>query len=176
MTATLFSVEPTSRAHQSPSDACSFERLLAPIQQCAAYAFRKLSRARREELMAEVVANAYVAFALLIERGLESVIYPTVLAKYAIRQICEGRRVGSRQNIRDVLSAYSQARKRFSVKPLEGQSATGQWQERLLCDRRATPADLVACKLDFSAWLLRLTPFKRRVALRLVLGDTPSEV
>jgi len=112
----------------------------------------------------------------LIERGLESMIYPTVLAKYAVRQIREGRRVGSRQNIRDVLSPYSQARKRFSVKPLEGQSATGQWKERLLCDRRATPADLVACKLDFSAWLLRLTPFKRRVALRLVLGDTPSEV
>src|SRR5438067_718567 len=119
MTTTLFSSKPTRRPHESFSNARSFEHLLVPIQQCAAYAFRKLSRARREELIADVVANAYIAFVRLIERGLESIIYPTALAKYAVRQVRDGRRVGCRQNIRDVVSLFSQAKKCFSVKSLQ---------------------------------------------------------
>jgi len=154
---------------------CTFESLLAPIQRCAAYAFRKLPAARREELTADVVATAYVAFRRLITRGMKSVVYPTVLAKYAIRQVFNGRRVGSRQNICDVLAPRSHLWKRFTVESLDRHIASGQWCDRLLWDRHATPAELVAWKLDFSAWLLRLTPIKRRVALRLAIGDTPSE-
>ena len=45
-----------------------FDRLSGPIQQSAA-TFRKLPKLRREELMADVVATAYVAFARTIERG-----------------------------------------------------------------------------------------------------------
>jgi len=125
--------------------------------------------------MADVVANAYVAFTRLIERGLQSVIYPTVLAKYAVRQVRDGRRVGSRQNIWDVMTPHPHSRKRFTIESLDRHLAGGQWCDRLLWDRHATPAELVAWKLDFSAWLLRLTPIKRRIALRLAMGDTPSE-
>ena len=41
----------------------TFEALIAPIQQCAIYAFRPLPRAHRQELVAEVIVNAYIAFA-----------------------------------------------------------------------------------------------------------------
>ena len=55
-------------------------------------------------------------------------------------------------------------------------SSSQPWAEQLLADRRATPADLAVCKLDFCAWLRRLSPVKRRVATRLAVGDTTSEV
>jgi hypothetical protein len=157
--------------HAAPS----FEPLLPSIHRCANYAFRHLPRARRQELVDEVIANAYVGFARLIARRLEALIYPTALANFAIRQVRAGRRVGCRQNVRDVLSPDSQARQRVSLERLDQQDAQGQWHQRLIADGRATPAELAACRLDFSAWLARLRPRQRQVALRLAAGDTTNE-
>jgi hypothetical protein len=44
-----------------------------------------------------------------------------------------------------------------------------------MADRRATPAELAACKLDFQAWLQLLSAGKRLMALRLAAEDTTSE-
>jgi hypothetical protein len=149
--------------------------MLPSIQRCAAFPFRRLPRARRRELEQDVVANTNVAFARLAKRGLESIAYPTALAKFAVRQVLDGRQVGCRQNISDLSSPYCQAKKGIVLERLNQRLADGQWQERLVTDRRATPAELIAWKLDFGAWLERLDAGKRHVALRLAAGDTPSE-
>ena len=93
--------------------------MLPQIRAQARYAFRKELPARRQELIAEVIANCWIAFVRLLDRGLEDVIYPTPLAQYAIRQTRDGRKVGGRLNVRDVSSEYAQ---RCKAPPIPGQA------------------------------------------------------
>lgn len=111
----------------------------------------------------------------LVERGKACLAYPSALAWYAVRQVREGRRVGNRLNIRDVLSSYAQQRKGFAVESLPHPGTGGRWEELLAENKRSTPADLAACRLDFHAWLRRLNRRKRKVALRLAGGETTQE-
>ena len=67
-----------------------FVELLPAIRSQARYAFRAEPPEQREELIAEVVANCWVAFVRLMQRGLEDVIYATPLAQYAIKQLRRG--------------------------------------------------------------------------------------
>src|SRR5436190_12271541 len=153
-----------------------FLEMLPTIRRAASYAFRHLRRAVREDLLAEVIANAFAAFRRLVERGKAALAFPTVLAEFAIRQVREGRRVGSKRNVRDVLSPYAQHRKGFSVQPLPESAAQSEWQDLVVEDRHASPAEVAGFKIDFSDWLKRLKRSKRQVALRLVAGDTTTEV
>src|SRR5262245_27689763 len=96
-----------------------FLALLPKIQRSARLAFRGLPFDERDELIAEVVANAYCAFANLVRQDREHLAYPTPLASYAIRQVRQGRRVGSRLNIRDVMSPAGHAHRRLAVEHLD---------------------------------------------------------
>ena len=104
---------PTEYVHEK------FLELLPQIRQQAVFAFRGLRAEARDELIEEVVANAFCAFAQLVRRGKTALAYPTPLAQFAIRQVRAGRRVGSRLNVNDVLSSYAQRQKRFQVKRLD---------------------------------------------------------
>ena len=163
------------RSTVSQQTADAFEAMLPSICQAADYAFRKVRPSLRQEMLADVIANAYAAFVRLVERGLERLAYPTVLARFAIRHVRVGRRFGCRQNVLDVMSRYAQRQKGFSVQPLRQETAHGHWQELVVEDRRATPADVATLKVDFSDWLSRLDRFKRRVALRLAAGETSTD-
>ena len=81
-----------------------FLEMLPCIRGVAQFAFRRQHRTRRPDLIAEVIANAYVAFRRLVQRGKVDLAYPSVLAWFAIRQVREGRRVGNKRNVKDVLS------------------------------------------------------------------------
>ena len=92
-------------------------------------------------------------------------------------QVCEGRRVGGHLSSRDTLSAYAQRRQGFFVERLDHFDETsGEWQEVLVEDRRASPADLAAIRLDFASWLRRLPTRGRRIALSLAAGNTTAAV
>ena len=153
-----------------------FLEMLPAIRRVAGYAFRHLRRAARDDLMAEVIAIAFAAFRRLVERGKAALAYPTVLAKFAIQQVRGGRRLGSQLNIQDVMSPYAQRRKRFTVQSLECRHASGRWEELVVEDRRSTPAEIAACRLDFQAWLRRLDRRRRAVAKRLAAGESTGEV
>ena len=43
-------------------------------------------------------------------------------------------------------------------------------------DKRSTPAEIAACRLDFQAWLRRLDRRRRAVAKRLAAGESTGEV
>ena len=172
MIETLFVCQNESR----PVAEHDFLEMLPTIHGAASYAFRHLRRAVREDLIAEVIANAFAAFRRLIERGRAALAYPTVLAKYAIKQVREGRRVGCKRSVLDVLSPYAQRRKGFSVQQLTGTTKRGEWQELIVEDRHASPAEVAGFKIDFAAWLKRLKQSKRKIVLRLVAGYTTSEV
>jgi hypothetical protein len=163
-----------SKYDTSARDA-AFLEMLPAIRRSAQVAFRKLPSELRHDLIEEVVANSYVAFVRLVERGLADRALPSPLARFAITQIRVGRRVGSRLRIGDAMSNYAQFRKQFSVERLDHFSAEdGCWKEVLVEDRRATPADVAATRLDFAEWLRRLTARLRRIALALAAGETTS--
>lgn len=159
-----------------PAAEPDFLEMLPDIRRAANYAFRHLRHAVREDLMAEVVANAFVAFRRLVARGKAALAYPTVLAKFAVRQVREGRRIGSKRNVLDVMSSYDQQRNGFVVQQFPEATKRIPWEELVVDNRHATPAELASFKIDFADWLKRLKRSKRQVALRLVAGDTTSEV
>ena len=164
------------KSHRTTSaQHAAFLAMLPAIRRSGQVAFRKLPPELRHDLIAEVVANSYVAFARLVERGQADRALATPLARYAIAQIRVGRRVGSRLRIGDALSTYAQYHKQFSVELLDHFSdEDGCWGEVLVEDRRATPADVAACRIDFAEWLRRLTARLRIIALALAAGETTS--
>jgi hypothetical protein len=50
-----------------------------------------------------------------------------------------------------------------------------QWQEIVVEDHRAGPAEIAACRIDFASWLRLLPVRRRKVALTLARGETTSE-
>jgi hypothetical protein len=131
----------------------------------------------KDELIQEVVANAFCAFVRLVRRGKSELAYATPLAKYAIRQALGGRQVGTKPNINDVTSPYAQAARRFVVARLDRfDNGNGEWREVLVEDRRATPADTAAARIDVAEWLLSLPARDRLIAETLAMGETTSDV
>ena len=144
-----------------------FLSLLPAITEKARYAFRNENRDRREELIAETIANAFVAFVRLVNRGLASIIYATPLTEYAVRQVRDGRRVGCNLNVDDVSSEYAQRRQHFTVESLNRFDArNGDWREVLIEDRHAGPAETAAARIDISDWFDSL-PGKNDGLLRI---------
>lgn len=155
----------------------TFEDLLSSIERRAAVALRSLPPSEREDLVAEAVANAFCAYQRLVQRGLGQVIYATPLSRYAIQQIRSGRRVGNRLNIKDVSSTYAQRAKVIRLERLDMRDDTGgRWQEVIVEDKTAGPAEIAITRIDFVAWLKLLTPRTRRIAKTLATGETTKEV
>jgi hypothetical protein len=165
--------EESRRKKKGKPSAPTFEELLPAITKQASVAFRDSPPCEREEQVAETIANCYLAYTRLLERGLGHVIYPTPLATYAIKQVHAGRRVGTKLNVKDVSSEYCRQRKRIRIERLDHYDRDeGGWQEILVEDRRATPADVAATRLDFAAWLQTLRRKERRVAELLSTGES----
>src|SRR5688572_26595947 len=134
-----------------------FLRMLRTIKRCARFAFRHQSPEQRQESEQEVVVQACIAYARLVERGRPERARPTILAKHAVARVRCGRHLGSAVN--DVTSQACHMAKQIRVKSLYGQA----WTELLVADGRATPADLAASRIDFAEWLRTLSPRDRRV-------------
>jgi hypothetical protein len=169
--------QPTRTARPVPAWQEQFLAMLPSIQSYARCAFRQLDPERRADAVEEVIANAAVAFARLADLEKIDLAYPTVLARYGIAQVREGRRVGARLRSGEVLSAYAQRKKGFLVQRLDRlDHDTGQWLEALVEDRRTPVPDQVAFRIDFPAWLDFLTRPKRRIAEALAVGHSTRQV
>ena len=150
-----------------------FLEMLPGIRRIARFCFRQLARDEREEAIGEAVANAYVAFCRLVERGKADIAYPTPLGRYAVAQVRAGRRVGASLNLYDVTSAYCQQKQEVVLETLSPWQEDGRWQEILVEDRHSTPADIATTRIDFRAWLRRLDR-RRRAAARLLAGGAST--
>ena len=158
-----------------PAWHAGFLAMLPAIETHARIAFRDLDPEAREEAIQEVVANACRAYVRLVELGKLDIAYPSVLARYGVAQVRDGRKVGGKLNIHDVLSPYCQQRKGVLVERLDKYDHEEDcWQEILVEDRTAGPADLAASRIDFSAWLKFLPGRMRRIANCLATGETTT--
>jgi hypothetical protein len=152
-----------------------FLELLPTICQHARYVFRRLLPEARDEAIQEVVANAFVAYTRLVEQGKEELAYATPLARHAVAQVRAGRRVGGKLNVRDVSSDHCRQSNGVTIERLDRWDQHDEaWRELVVEDRRATPADVAATRLDFVAWLSTLSTRNRRIALVLAMGETTT--
>jgi len=153
-----------------------FLDILPSIRQQARFAFRAETPERRDDLVTEVIANCWVAFVRLMDHGKEDEVHPTPLAQYAIRQVRDGRKVGSKLNVNDVSSEYAQKAKGIKVQSLVCFNQRKQeWREILVEDRHAGPAETAASRIDFSEWLRSLPRRSRRIAETLAAGETTKK-
>ena len=155
----------------------TFLALLPTIERSARIAFRNLRGEDHDDAVQEAVVRTCLAFRQLFLQGRASDAHPTVLARYAVAQIRAGRSVGTRMNIRDVLSHYAQRKKRFRVERLDHYESSDEvWREAIVEDPRTPVFDQVWFRIDFPLWLARLSGRDRRVAEALAVGDSTGEV
>lgn len=170
-------ISQTRSAPTSPAWHDDFLVMVPAITRHATFRFRHFPPEAKEEAVQEVVANCCVAYSRLVEQGKPESASATSLAEYAVKQYFNGRRVGTRTNVRDVMSPSCQVHKGVAVQSLHSWDEKGQrWKEILVEDRNATPADLAASRIDFPAWLATLSRRDRRIALRLADGDAADSV
>jgi hypothetical protein len=152
--------------------------MLPTIHAYARGAFAHLNPEARQDMIQEVIANALVAYVRLYQQGRVALAYPTVLARYGVAQVRDGRRVGAKLNIRDPLSRYCQKRKGVVVERLDVfDEEENAWAEAVVQDTRtATVPDIVSFRCDFPAWLGTLSRRDRRIAESLALGHRTQDV
>jgi hypothetical protein len=151
----------------------AFLMILPRIQTQAWRAFQGLSFDMKQELQSEVVGHCWKSFIKLFELGRHEDVSPMTLARFAIRVVRSGRRIGASLNINDVSSSYCQNRMgirsaAFCIIDQNGDN----WAESLIADERARPDQLVMARIDFSEWLQTLKPLHRKVAEHLSLGES----
>jgi hypothetical protein len=152
-----------------------FAGMLPMITRIARQNFSDLDPEAKEEATAEVVAAAFVMYAGLVQRGRESLAFPSVLALYGVRRVRVGRPAATSQNVRDVSSRFCQINKGVRVERLDRfDHDEGGWMEILVEDKNATPAATAAAWIDFHDWLRSLPPRDRRVAETLATGETTT--
>jgi hypothetical protein len=163
------------RASTNPAWQPRFLALLPSIERYARFRFRHLTSGLRQELVQETIARALTDYVRLVERDQEYVAGAGALARYAVAQVRSGRRVGGRLNARDISSRYCRTRKGVGLEPLvRRDEAGGNWQEILVEDRSAGPADVASARIDVKQWLESLSDRNRSLAERLAAGETTS--
>ena len=142
------------RMNRLPAWHKGFLRMLPTIRQVAHVSFRHLQGDAYDDAVEEVIATACVAYKRLVDLGKTDVAYPTVLARFAVAQQNDGRRVGTRQCVRDVLSPPSRKKERIVVARLDRfDDEEGEWVEAVVEDYRTPVAEQAAFRCDFPAWL-----------------------
>ena len=169
----------TTFATSSESElADQFLLLMPSIKKQASYAFRSLNIESRAEAIADVVANAWVAFCRLAEAGKSALAYPTTLARYAIAQFNAGRRVGTSTYTLDVTSPASTRKHGHhveSITPFDLEEKDS-WKAIVVEDRSVGPAEVAELRIDFEDWLRSLSPGHRNLATQMSEGYSTSEL
>ncbi len=154
-----------------------FLAMLPKIRQHASVAFRHMRPEAREEAVQEVISNCVKAFVRLVQLKKVDLAYPTVLARFGVAQVRDGRKVGGKLNVHDVSSDYAQREKGFHLERLDQyDNEDDSWIEVLVEDKSAGPADVASIRIDFTHWLTSLSPRTRRIAKILATGERTSVI
>lgn len=150
--------------------------ILPSLQRQFRVTFRHFGPEQRDDAQQEAIANAFVAFARLWQRGRPQSAWAGSLARYAIRHWFAGRRTGTPLNSLDITSPYSRRKHVIMVERIDRfDEADRVWRQAALADRRTPVPDQAAFRIDFPEWLRQLSRRDRRIALKLAVGKT-SEV
>jgi hypothetical protein len=140
-------------------------------------AFCHLRPEAKAEAVAEAIANACAAYQRLAVQGHIERAFPSALARFAVWQVNDCRRVGTSQNIRDASSELAHRKGRVVLERLDHFDKTSeQWQEAVVEDHHTPVFDQVWFRIDFPAWLAGFRPRDRKMANALAVGNSTGEV
>jgi hypothetical protein len=168
--------KPSHCTKSTPAWHEKFLAMMPIIRTHARIAFRRLGPEAREEAVQAVICNSCAAYARLVELGKADLGYPTVLARYGVAQVKDGRRLGGHLNCKDITSEYCRRVNGLVLERLDKyDSKEDSWQEAVVEDRHVGPAEVAATRIDFSAWLQFLPRRLRKIATFLANGETTSD-
>jgi len=155
-----------------------FLAILSRIRLHGCVYFRHLRPDRRQEAVAEMIALSWKWFVRLARRDKDASRFPTALASFAARAVRSGRRLCGQERSKDVLSSLAQQQHGFTLSSIpDGSTLSGNvFDEALRDNTQSPPAEQVAFRLDFPAWLLTLSDRDRRVIADLMLGERTLDV
>ena len=154
-----------------------FMRMAPAIETHAKIAFRHLRPDERAEAVQDVLCNVCAALARLDELDKLDIAYVSVLARFGVSQVRDGRKVGCHLNIRDVSSPYCQRRKKLTIERLDRfDDEENQWVEAIVEDTHTPVFDQVWFRVDFPTWLDTLRRRDRKIALKLAAGEKTGRV
>ena len=157
-----------------PAWHAGFLKMAPTICSYAQRALRCYGAEARADAVQEVMACSLIAYVKLYERGRVHLAFPSVLVRYAVAQFRCGRRVGTPSNSRDLFSPLASHRRGVYVNELDQHGNAVDWRDVIVEDRNSTPADIAAFRIDFAAWLSRLSRRKRGIARMLAAGETTT--
>ena len=144
-----------------------FLTILPEIEAKVEFCVQRIAKSERDEARQSVLVSAALAYARLAERGRVELAYPGPLAAYGFRQYCVGRLVGNRTNSRDVGSRNWRYVNGRHTEPLDDLQETLAVADQ----RRATPADIAALRIDFNDWLTTLSDRDQQITRQLARGE-----
>lgn len=151
------------------------ERVLPTVERHARFVFRHLGNRADDfaDAVADCLAHAWEGYVWAVEAGKQPQHFPAMIATFAARKTKVGRKVGKRQNAKDVFSAATAHR--TGLDALDALAA--DVLEDALADNTETPPpDQAAFRLDFPAWLLTLSARDRDIARTLAAGHSAKDV
>jgi hypothetical protein len=164
------------RARLSPEQQEKFVGMLPTIRRVARRAFSDRDPEGQQEAIAEAIAASYAMFVALVARGRESLAYAVALAGYAVKRVSVGRMTATPSNCKDVSSRHCQLRSGLTLERLDRfDHREHAWEEVVVEDRRAGPAEIACARLDIQEWFRRLTPKDRKIARYLAAGNTTTD-
>ncbi|MEX1039829.1 MAG: hypothetical protein WDZ51_04320 [Pirellulaceae bacterium] len=168
---------PSLTPSPSPCWQAEFLGMLPRIEKYARFHFRGLRGDTLDEAVQEVVCHSCQAYSQLVAQGRAHVATWSSLAKFALKRYRDGRRVGGSLNVNDICSVHCRRRKGVQVQPLRQWDDQGQeWTEILVEDKKSTPAEIAATRIDFPAFLATLSPRDRHITERLATGESTGLV
>lgn len=150
--------------------------ILPAVNSIARSRFRHLPPVEREEATAEAVAGAMVSFVRLARRGRNPTEFAGRLATIAVLRVLSGRLAGSPDRSEDVLSRLARQQNGVGVESLDAVRKRNGWQALLVEDRKSTPAEIAASRIDFCEWMNRMKNRRRQIAETLAAGYRTEEV
>ncbi len=166
----------TALSVSRPVPQTPFLAIVPDLTRYAYSRFRFYSPDAREEAGAEAVAHAWVAYTGLVQRGRGEVIQKPGFVINCVHPVVSGRPAGGCSSATEALSRQVQRRRGFQVRSICSPQPEGGMLQNLLEDRRTSPADLAAFRMDFGAWLARQSPRHRRMMKLLASGEQASRV
>ena len=167
---------PDRRRHPQPTPVTSawhaaFLKMLPAITRHAKIAFRHLRAEAREEAVQGTICNACAAIARLAELGKLDMAYATVLARYGVAQVKDGRTTGGHLNCKDISSPYCRRLKGIVMERLDQYNVEEDtWKEIAIGNRTADAAR------KFGVCEGRVSQLRNELAesWRQFVGDEPT--
>ena len=173
----IAAIRPDSPTDQTELVHQRFLSMLPQIRRDAWLAFSSHSRESREDLVQEVIANAYCRYVRLVQQGKENVAYASPLARFGIGQVRDGRRVGSQSACNDMLSPVAHRIHGLKFEPFDEREVGARQVSQLLTEnRQAGPAETAAARIDIADWFRSLSKRNRRIAKALAVGEPTGAV